>query len=57
MLKPSIIYFVFLLNLGNLAYNIFRGPIEIVLGIAVGVIVGPLLWILPFNYKVCMLTT
>ncbi|XP_028408354.1 sodium/hydrogen exchanger 9B2-like [Dendronephthya gigantea] len=36
---------------GNLTYNIFRGPIEIVLGLAIGIIVGPLLWILPFNHK------
>ena len=38
--------------LGNLAYNIFKGPIEIILGITIGVLVGPLLWILPQKYKV-----
>ncbi|CAB4028608.1 sodium hydrogen exchanger 9B2-like [Paramuricea clavata] len=36
---------------GKLAYNIFRGPIEIVLGIAIGLIIGPLLWILPCKHK------
>lgn len=38
--------------IGNLAYNIFRGPIEVVLGVAIGVIIGPLLWILPCKHKV-----
>ena len=37
---------------GNLAYNIFKGPIEIVLGIAIGLVVGPLLWFLPCKHKV-----
>ena len=43
---------MFMWFLGNLAYNIFKGPIEIILGIAIGVLVGPLLWILPQKHKV-----
>ena len=37
----------FLHSLGSLIFSIFRGPIELVLGIAVGGLVGVLCWFIP----------
>ena len=33
--------------LGNLVFNIFRGPIELIMGVVFGCLVGVLCWFLP----------
>ncbi|XP_033121742.1 sodium/hydrogen exchanger 9B2-like [Anneissia japonica] len=37
---------------GNLMYNIFRGPLELLIGISVGVLSGILLWYIPDQSQV-----
>ena len=32
---------------GNLIFNIFRGPLELCLGIVVGLVIGGALWYIP----------
>lgn len=42
---------------GNLVLDIFRAPIQIVLGLGYGIIFGLLLWILPLKNVVSNLFT
>ncbi|XP_048578622.1 sodium/hydrogen exchanger 9B2 isoform X3 [Nematostella vectensis] len=36
---------------GNLYFNIFRGPIELIMGIVIGILVGVVCWYLPNNQE------
>lgn len=42
----------FTLWLGNIVFNIFRGPIELLMGAVFGSLVGILCWFLPNKYEV-----
>lgn len=47
----------FTLWLGNIVFNIFRGPIELLMGAVFGSLVGILCWFLPNKYEVKYLHT
>lgn len=42
---------------GNLIFNIFRGPLEIVMGITIGLVIGILLWYLPNSKQASVSST
>lgn len=46
-----------LVFVGNLVFNIFRGPIELLMGVVFGSLVGFLCWFLPNKAEVLSKTT
>lgn len=42
----------FVTQLGDILFNIFRGPVEILVGIACGVVTGIICWFFPNNDEV-----
>ena len=47
-----LLYFISSLLTGNMVFNIFRGPIELLMGLVFGSLVGAVCWFLPSKTEV-----
>lgn len=45
-----------IISIGSLVLDIFRGPIQIVIGLLYGILLGLLLWVIPTKHFVSLVS-